>query len=171
MPIRKKPEAEIVDVTAVPLPTKFSDMGDSDKLHDLAKRGLHYLSLKRKSDEIGEQISKEKDSIKKDFLESHLYDKNGAHKEIYAPAGDGLNEVFIQIQARESISTVANIVDLVKQKLGTKADAFLMVTEVLHKDALEAMFNQGLITKKDIQDWTVSKATESFIVKLNKKRG
>lgn len=166
---KRKIEQEIIDVTAEKPKVNFKKLSSEGKLEIIAQKGLHYLSLKREADGINGKIKKENAEIKNLVIDSNIYDINGEHKEIYAPVGDGLNEIFVQVQKRTSVGYVDNIVDLVRQKLGAKADNFIMKVEVLHKDGLEAMFNQGLITKSDISDWTTQKESESLIVKLNKK--
>lgn len=137
--------------------------------YELAQKGANYIRLKKDEAKLKKDITTKNADIKK-FVKSNpdLYEINGKHKEVTLPMGDGMNEIFIQIQIRESISTVDNIIDLVKKKLGNKANNFIMKVEVLHKDALTAMFNQGLITNQDILAWTNSKETESLIVKANK---
>ena len=160
MPVRK---SEVPSVDDAPVVKK------KDAISELAELWVNYVRLKNEGDKIAKEVTKQKGVIKDKF--THVeYDINGKHKEIYAPAGDGLNEVFIQLQMRESVSAVSNVVDLVRQKLGDKADTFIMKVEVLHDTALEAMLNQGLITQKDILDWTTTKEVESLIVKVNKKR-
>lgn len=139
-----------------------------DQLHELAKKGANYVRLKKEETKIKGEIKKENDDIKNVIKSDIPYDVNGKHKEVTAPLGDGMNEVFFQIQTRESISMVDNIVDLVRKKLGDKADTFIMKVEVLHENSLEAMKNQGLITDQDIIDWTSVKETESLVVKMNK---
>jgi len=139
-----------------------------DQLHELAKKGANYVRLKKEETNIKGSIKKENDEIKSIIKSDISYDINGKHKEVIAPLGDGMNEVFFQIQTKESISMVDNIVDLVRKKLGDKADTFIMKVEVLHENSLEAMKNQGLITDQDIIDWTSVKATESLVVKMNK---
>lgn len=141
----------------------------NEQIYELAKKGANYVRLKKDETKLKKEIKTENEDIKKIVKENpSLYELNGKHKEVTAPLGDGVNEIFIQIQTRESISTVDNIVDLVKQKLGDKADNFIMQIEVLHSNALEAMLNQGLITEQDILDWTTTRETESLIVKANK---
>ena len=144
------------------------EVAHKDLLHELAKKGANYVRLKKDENKIKGEISKENAEIKQIIKSDIQYEINGKHKEITAPLGDGLNEVFFQIQTRESISMVDNIVDLVKSKLGKKADNFIMKVEVLHENSLEAMKNQGLITDQDIIDWTSVKETESLIIKMNK---
>ena len=144
-----------------------------DKLIELGKIGANYLRLKGDEKKMKAEITKENTALKSVVKESpELFETNGKHKEVYAPMGDGINEVFIQVQKRESIKMVDNVVQLVKDKLGEgSADNFIMTVEVLHDNALEAMKNQGLISDEDILEWTTIKETESLIVKANKKRG
>ena len=145
------------------------EVAHNDLLHELAKKGANYVRLKKDETKIKGEISKENTQIKAVINDNPtLFVLNGKHKEVTAPLGDGMNEVFFQIQKRESVSMVDNVVDLVKQKLGAKADNFIMKVEVLHENSLEAMKNQGLITDQDIIDWTSVKETESLIIKMNK---
>lgn len=176
MPIRNpRNTAQEVDVTktakkSTKPETPFKELSDKDKKLRLAQSGLSYLSKKRDADALAKKIKAENAEIKSNFMDSGLYEINGKHKELYLPAGDGMNEVFIQIQGKESVSMVDNIVDLVRKKAGKKADNFIMTVEVLHENALEAMLNQGLITEKDLEEWLVKNTSESLIVKLNKKK-
>jgi len=138
-------------------------------LNDLATKGAYYLRLKKDEKILSGKITVVNKEIKaavKDNLS--LFDVNGNHYEISAPMGDGMNEIFIQLQNRESVSTVSNIIALVREKLGDKAENFIMRAEVLHNNALDAMLNQGLITNDDILDWTHTKTVESLVIKANK---
>jgi len=147
------------------------DTQHTDKIIELAKIGAKYLRIKREIKDKTAEAKKEntliKEAIKNDGIE---FTVNGKHKELYAPLGDGVNEIFFQIQTAESVSMVDNVLDLVKKKLGDKADNFIMTVEVLHDNALEAMLNQGLITEQDVLEWTTTKSTERLIVKSNKKK-
>lgn len=140
------------------------------ELLEFATLGANYVRLKKEETKLKADITKQNTIIKNKAEQSSLFDMNGDHRELYAPLGDGLNEVFIQIQSRKSVSPVANIVQLVRDKLGDKADNFIMMKEVLHDTALEAMVNQGLITPQELLDWTTTNETKSLIVKVNKKR-
>lgn len=147
------------------------DTQHKDKVIELAKTGAKYLRIKREIKDKTAEAKKENDLIKKTIKEdSSMFIVNGKHKELYAPLGDGVNEIFFQIQTAESVSMVDNALDLVKKKLGDKADNFIMTVEVLHENALEAMLNQGLIDENDVLDWTTTKTTERLIVKPNKKK-
>lgn len=161
--------AEVTDVSkTVDIP--YKEKSAKDKLAYLAQVGLSYLSLKAQATKIKTETDKKNKEIKEKLVESELFDVNGNHKELHVPAGDGLNEVFIQIQGKESVSMVNDVVAQVRAKLGKNAEAFIMKVEVLHSDALEAMHNQGLITDEDVEEWTEKKITESLIVKLNKRK-
>ena len=141
------------------------------RLEDLALHGAVYLRLKNDATKLEKEVKKENEIIKAKAEEcDDLMDVNGKHKEIYVPLGDGMNELFVQIQTRESVTVVDNIIQMVREKLGKKAENFIMTTEVLHESALEAMLNQGLISNADLLDWTSTKSTKSLIVKVNKKR-
>lgn len=155
-------------------PTETSRTGTTpkrDRLVEIGQIGAMYLRLKKEEKDLSAKIAKENTKLKEiSVKEVELFTPNGKHKELYAPLGDGINELFIQIQMRESISMDADIIAKVREKLGKKADNFIMITEVLHQNSLESMLNQGLITPQDILDWTSTRTTKSLIVKANKKR-
>lgn len=161
MPKRDNTEVEKIVATKIDVP---------EGLMEIATLGANYVRLKKDETKLKAEITKQNGIIKDKVTNSELYELNGKHKEVYAPLGDGMNEVFVQIQTRESVSTVDDIIARVRQKVGDKAENFIMVREVLHDNALEAMLNQGLITNDDILEWTSVKETESLIVKINKKR-
>lgn len=141
------------------------------RLIELGVVAADYLRVKKEQDKLAKQVKEKNTKIKQLGEENaDLFVKNGAHREVYAPLGDGVNEIFIQFQHKESVSLVSNAVDLIRQKLGKKADNYIMTVEVLHENALQAMRNAGLITDQDILDLTVSKSSESLIVKANKKK-
>jgi hypothetical protein len=100
-----------------------------------------------------------------------VYELNGKHKELYAPLGDGVNEIFFQLQCRESVKTVPNIIELVRKKLGATAESYIMKVEVLHDTALQSLLNSNLITDADILEWTTTSETYALNVKVNKKKG
>ena len=135
----------------------------------LALKGAEYLRLKKDEKKIKAEIARGNTSIKTLFKANlDITDKNGNHREIYAPLGDGINQIFIQLQNRQSISLVSNILDKVKDKLGAKASKYIQKIEVLQNGAVEAMLVNGEITEDDVLDWTTTKETESLIVKANK---
>lgn len=114
-------------------------------------------------------ITKEKESYKKEIKElivdEDIFVQNGKHKEIQLPAGDGRTEILVQLQVAESVSTVDNVIALMREKLGEKAEMFIRSVEMPHDNAIETMYNQGLITEQDVMDWTSTKETERLIVK------
>ena len=137
----------------------------------VSQMGIQYASKNKKIKDMQTDIAKDKVEIVSFIKENtDLFDVNGNHLEINAPAGDGLNEVFIQLQRKKSVSTVDNVIDVLREKLGSAVDNYITTVEVLHENALESMFNNGLITKKDIDKLVVEKTSESLIVKLNKKK-
>lgn len=109
---------------------------------------------------------KGKKEIKALMEDPEIYTKNGKHKEVTLPAGDGKTEYFVQVQVAESVSTVDNVIALLRGKLKEKAETYITTVEVLHPNALESAYNQGLITEMDILDWTTTKETERLIVKV-----
>lgn len=137
----------------------------------ISQLGIQYAGKKKKIKDMEADAGKDKVKIMS-FINEHtdLFDVNGNHLEINAPAGDGLNEVFIQLQRRKSVSTVDNVIDALREKLGSAVDNYITTVEVLHENALESMFDNGLITKKDIDKLVVEKTVESLVVKLNKKK-
>lgn len=118
------------------------------------------------------EITKEKDGYKGEIkaliVDPDVFEVNGKHKEIVLPAGDGKTQILVQLQVAESVSTVDNIIALVREKLGEKADNFITRVEVLNSDALDMMYNQGIISEQDILDWTTTKETERLIVKKSR---
>tara|TARA_Y100000034_G_scaffold29728_1_gene36172 strand:+ start:49412 stop:49882 length:471 start_codon:yes stop_codon:yes gene_type:complete len=140
-----------------------------DNEADVARIGAVYLRKKKDEKDVKSEIEKMKKELKGFFTKyPDLVKKNGKHLEIFADLGDNANEVFIQLQHRESVSTVDNIIDLVKAKLGKKADQYIRTVEVLHDNALESMLSNELIDEDDLLDWTKTKETKSLIVKANK---
>lgn len=144
--------------------------GTDDRLLQLAQQGANYLRLKKEDTKLAKEIKEQGDKIKTAVDDPTLYSLNGKHKEIYAPLGDGMNEVFFQLQCRESVSTVPNIVELLRQKLGAKAEAYIMKVEVLHDSTLQSLLASGDITNDDILEWTTTKETYALSVKMNKKK-
>lgn len=146
------------------LPTK------EDLVIEIAQKGISYASKNKQKKDLEDKLKVEKASIT-DFIHEHskIFDVNGNHLEITAPAGDGLNEVFVQLQKRESFGTVDNVIDALREKLGSVVDSYVTKVEVLHENALESMFNNGLITKTDVDKLITKKTSEVLIVKVNKK--
>lgn len=134
----------------------------------IAQKAVEYAKLKKAETELKGEIAKKNGELKGEFKSSGLGIMNGKHLEYNAPLGDGVNEVFIQIQNKESVSMVDNIIGLVREKLGEKAEKYIYTQEVIHDNALEAMFNSGLITEEDVASWTTIKTVESLVVKVNK---
>ena len=143
-----------------------------ERLILLGQKGAIYAGLKTKEKALAKEI-KDKNTDIKSFTEANmdLLDVNGNHREVTAPIGDGVNELFVQVQTRKSTKPVDNIVALIKEKLGEeKAKNYINVVEVVPDNSLEAMFNNGDITKEELIDWTVTKETKSLIVKVNPKK-
>lgn len=140
------------------------------KLLSLALEGSKYLRFKKEEKTLKGHIDKLNKTIKASFDDESLYVMNGTHKEIYAPLGDGVNEIFIQMQGRQSVKTVPNIIELIRAKLGKPAESYIMKVEVLHDTALQSMLNSGLITNQDILDWTTNSTTYALNVSANKKK-
>lgn len=115
------------------------------------------------------QQDKGKKEIKELIGDKDIYEVNGKHKEITLPAGDGKTEYFVQLQTATSVGVVANIISLMRAKLGAKAETYITTQEVLHSNAIESMYNSGLITEKDVKDWTTEKDTERLIVQIKEK--
>ena len=140
-----------------------------DKLNELALLGVEYVRIKKDEKLLGEKVKTNNAIIKEKFLEyDDLYVINGNHKEIYAPLGDGMNELFLQLQGKESVSMVDDVIAQVRKKLGKKAEDYINKVEVIHPTALESMKNAGLLTDADILELTVTKKSESLIIKINK---
>lgn len=152
-------------------PTKsLKDMGVDESVLEIGIKAGAFLAVKKQQDALGKELDKSKVVIK-DFMESDNPNLlvNGKHKEIYAPLGDGVNEAFIQLQTKESIKLVDNIIPVLRAKLGDKAETFIHTQEVLQAGALESLHKMGLLDDKDILDLTSVTETKSLIVKLNKK--
>ena len=147
-----------------------ADLGVDEEVLNIGLKAGEFLSVKKQQDNLGKTLEKHKVVIK-DFMESDNPNilVNGKHKEIYAPMGDGTSEVFIQLQAKESVKVVDNIIPILRAKLGDKVETFIHKVEVLQTGTLESLYKMGLIDDKDILDLTSTTESKSLIVKLNKK--
>lgn len=125
----------------------------------------NYSAIATEVKKLGATQDKYKKEIKEYMEDPDIYEKNGNHKEVTLPAGDGKTEYFVQVQIAESVSAVDNIIGLMREKLGEKAENFITTVEVIHPNAIESMYNQGLITEKNVTDWTTTKQVERLIVK------
>ena len=166
MPVRgEKPTEEKI------VADKSVHEGVSPEVLELAGIGAEYLRLKKNEAKLKKDIEGKNKLIKEKLDKPEVYDLNGKHKELYAPLGDGVNEIFFQLQCRESVKTVPNIIELVRKKLGATAESYIMKVEVLHDTALQSLLNSNLITDADILEWTTTSETYALNVKVNKKKG
>lgn len=140
------------------------------KKEKLMASATKYLALGEQSKVLTAEQGKLKKEIKEIMTDPQVYEENGKHKEVTIPLGDGKNEIFVQVQVAESISTVDNIIGLIRKKLGAKAETYITTVEVLHNNALDNMYKSGLITEKDILDWTTTSESERLIVKTKESK-
>ena len=147
---------------------------NNDSSPDSSLVGLAVEYLRYKKDE--ENAKKEKDKVKKKIVpeikkpENHEKSPNG-HLEADLPLGDGLNNVFIQLQKRVSVAPVANALELLEQKLGKEAiEPYVVTQRVLHPNALEQLYMKEKLTAEDIEELTVERESEALIVKANKRK-
>lgn len=129
--------------------------------------GAKYLGLKADEKAIGDKIEVEKKAIKELMTKVPLVG-NGLHKETILLLTDGKTKILFRDQVSESVKTVDNIIDMVRAKLGKQADMYIQKVEVLQANALQNMYSAGLITDKDLADWTFSTQSHSLIVKKEK---
>jgi len=164
MPVRKETSKEEFKAD----PSKHD--GVSENILELARIGAEYLRLKKDEAKLKKDLDGKNKDIKSKLDNPEVYELNGKHKELYAPLGDGVNEIFFQLQCRESIKTVPNVIELIRKKLGATAESYIMKVEVLHETALQSLLNSQLITNDDLLEWTTTAETYALNVKVNKKR-
>lgn len=159
MPIRESNQGSGEAINPAP-------KGKRAKLEKLTLAVGSYFSLSTRIKSLTADKEKDNKEIKKLIADPEVHEVNGNHKEVTLDAGDGKTKYFVQLQVAESTSTVDNIVALMREKLGEKAENFIVTREMLTEKALESAYNQGLIKEKDILDWTVTKEVERLIVKV-----
>ena len=142
---------------------KVSDL--ETKKERLGTIGIAYYALGKEEKKIKASKDKHNKEIKGLMLEEGLYTKNGKHREHLTPLGDGVNNLLIQIQVAETIKPVDNVIDILRNKLGEKAEAFITKVEVLNPDAFESMLKMKLIKESELLDLVTSSTMEKLIVK------
>jgi hypothetical protein len=137
----------------------------------LGMAGAAYLSVKESEDALALKKKASRTEIER-LLESPEIplQMNGAHREITVQIPGTDVSIFFQKQHRESVCTVDNILDVIKNKLGDKADRFIVQIPTLASNALEQMLLEGLITNTDLEEWTVTKVSTALIVKEKDKK-
>lgn len=136
-------------------------------VNEIKTSAVYYKKIKTDIEKLAVDADELNKEIKEAIKQEGIAEKNGAHLELTAPLGDGKQEVFVQLQRKQAVKTVDNIISLIRDKLGEKeAGHYIRTVEVLHDNALTTLFNNGLITADEVNDWTVVKESESLIVKI-----
>lgn len=138
-----------------------------DELFEVST-AYHFQNLEVKAIDTEQ---KKRKSVIIDLLEDpEVGETNGKHKERTFDLVGTDNKLLVQLQTTESISTVDNIIDLLRDKVGSEVESFITTVEVLSETALESLLNRGLITEQDILDWTKVKTTNRLIIKEVKEK-
>lgn len=139
-----------------------------DPVESLTREAEYYLNRKGEEKVIKSAIEKAKKAIM-GLLPNVPMRKSGdhdQHKEIELTAVDGKSKILVRLQVAESLDTVDNICDLLREKLGkVEAEKYIIKTEYVPVDALELAIQRGEITREELEAMIVTKRRESLIVK------
>ncbi len=123
-----------------------------------------YLDLKKREATVKKEIEKSATLIKSTFEQTD-FNSVGEHREIVVLAPDGKTKILIRDQVAVRASTVDNIIACVREKLGDKAENYILREEVLAPNALEQMLMAGDVTAEDLHRWVQEKKVHSLIVR------
>ena len=134
------------------------------KREQMDSHARNYFALKKEEKALKAKVEKTNKEIKIFMADPEIYTKNGKHREYTTPMGDGKHNIVVQVQLAESIKPVDNLLDLVRAKLGDKAEQFVVKTESLVPNALESMLAMKLIKEKDVLEWVTSTTQERLTI-------
>ena len=124
-----------------------------------------YLIMHEKVKEYDEEKGKAGEQIKTLLTANPtLLTQNGEHRETTVMFS-GVLEILVRLQKSVSVKTTDDAIQALRNKLGANVDKYIIVREELAEGALEALYNGGFITQKDVEDLTVITSRESLIVK------
>ena len=156
------------------MPVRDSNMGRQNKpakinkLVNMQELANAYNAINKQTKLDTADLKKRKEAIVELLRDPEVGVKNGNHTECTVPKGDGKTNIFVQLQVAESVVMVDTIIPELRELIGEdELKPFITTTTTvsIHPNALEQLYNKGLITALNIDDLTITKETERLIIK------
>lgn len=139
-----------------------------DKELEFVNSVTNYLKNKDLEKQAKNEVAYYNSEIKGLLSEVDTTEVDG-HLNKHIILADGQTQVHVQLQRKSSVSTVPNVLQEVINKIGIeKAAKYIVVTETLHENALEQMFNNKELTEDDLKELTIEKVSEALVIKQKK---